>query len=247
MAVARRFELSPEQESMSRYLPQSHRFLPVRHADLQKMKVPLCVGVTPFPRDSPTPPCLPYDFRAAPHCQRCNAKATKRFCHCTDNRGWLCGICNFKNPYTEDRPLFQDTVQVQAPVWDAFAAPNVDRTRPIQVLPRCHLLVLELSDIARPIYELVIDSLVARLQDADAGFFSVFAFDRGLHIPLIAANRRHFSVATVADVESPLLPPNLRTFFRIPGERDLMIQYLETLKRLQLGMVLVQSFRSSRL
>jgi hypothetical protein len=238
--MTKRFKLSAEQESLLPYLPQTYRFLPVRRDDLCKIKIPFCVGVCPFPSDLPAPPSAPYNFSSAPFCQKCHAKATNRFCHCPDNKGWLCGICNFKNLYSDDRPMFQGALQVQVPVWECFsfhgASPvDISHVVPIQHHLLYHLLVFELSDFAQPIFTLAIDRLVDAL---GPGYFSLFAFNSGLIIPVIASDRRRFSVATVVDMaDAPVLPPARLLFFDVEKERDLFIRYLQFLKGLKPSMV----------
>jgi hypothetical protein len=150
--------------------------------------------VCPFPSDLPAPPSAPYNFSSAPFCQKCNAKATNRFCHCPDNKGWLCSICNFKNFYSDDRPIFQDALQVQVPVLESFSfhgASPVDSSQvvPIQHHSLYHLLVFELSDFAQPTFALAVDRLIDAL---GPGYFSVFAFNSGLIISVIASDRRRF-------------------------------------------------------
>jgi hypothetical protein len=235
-----RFRPTPEQESLRPYLSQTYNLLPVRRGDLCKIKVPFCIGVSPFPDDLPAPPCAPYNFFTAPFCQKCKAEATSRFCHCPDDTGWLCGVCNFKNLYSDDRPRFHGALQVQVPVWEGFffhPASRIDLSHivPIQHQSLYHLLVFELSEFAQPIFAQAIDRLIEALKP---GYFSVFVFNSGLIVPIIASNRRRFSVANAVDMaDGPVLPPTRLLFFDVEKERDLFIRYVQFLKGLKPAMV----------
>jgi hypothetical protein len=61
--------------------------------------------------------------------------------------------------------MFSDSLQVQIPIWDAFAYPHSARVDLAQV-PRIqhrspfHLLVLELSDFSLPLFRPAIDGLI---------------------------------------------------------------------------------------
>jgi hypothetical protein len=202
------------------------------------MKIPLCVGVTPFPSACGPPPCLRTNFYNCPFCIRCKGKAANRYLHCPDNTGWICSICNFKNPYSASSPSFCGSLQVQTPVWDSFALPstaNVDYSDlpDIELRSFYHALVLELSEASRPMFQLVLDSLIRAARSGISGRFSVFVLNSGIHVPIISADRCRFSLATVVDLDgSPVFPPSRVLFFDAAKDRDVFLQYLQFLKSL---------------
>jgi hypothetical protein len=92
IALMKRTRLTADQLFRENYLGQTHHWIPTQNHTYQTLRVSICVAVTPFPSGLPDPPFLPYNFALAPSCSHCGAKATNRFVHCPDNKGWLCPI-----------------------------------------------------------------------------------------------------------------------------------------------------------
>jgi hypothetical protein len=171
--MSRRAALTPQQEYVAEYLHQSHQFIPTRQSHLRKMKIPFCIGVTPFPRNREPPPLLPANFHSCPSCCRCRGKAAKGCVPCLDRSGWVCSICGDRNLYSPSRPMSSDSLQVQIPIWDAFAfrhsaRVDVARVPPIQHRSPFHLLALELSDFSLPLFLPAIDGLVRAAEGGSA-------------------------------------------------------------------------------
>jgi hypothetical protein len=235
--MGKRQKLTAEQQFLENYIGQTHHLIPVQRRNFSKLRIPLCLAVTPFPSGLPDPPFLPYNFAAAPGCSRCRAKATTRYIHCPDGQGWLCPICNNKTAYTTQFPSLANSAQVTAPVWEAFSFPasadfETVFESPVQRRTDRFLLVLELSDLSKPIYVLVLDRLRLVANERGSGRFSVFVVNSGLHFPLIRSDRKGFSLVTARDLEDMCLPPIGDLFFDLEEERELFWGYLEFLKGL---------------
>jgi DNA-directed RNA polymerase subunit RPC12/RpoP len=236
----KRIQLNAEQQFLAHYLSQTHHMILVHSQNYEKMKVPICVAVTPFPRGLPSPPLLPYNFATAPACARCRAKATHRYVHCPDNRGWLCPLCNHKTLYTDRHPSFRDSPQVQALVWEGFSCP-VDTPWEAEIAPVRHrnddfLLVLELSELSRPIYVAVLDRLREKVASMAQGRFSIFVLNRALQYPLVRGHR--FALALAPDLEDFCPPPMDCVLFDLETDRELFLKYIAHLRDLKPQIVL---------
>jgi hypothetical protein len=150
---------------------------------------------------------------------------------------------NSKTLYTAEQPSFQDSPQVRSTIWEAFSVPIATPCDPAAMDPverrgQYYLIGLELSELSRPMYLLVIDRLKAAVVDRGSGHFSVFVVKSGIHFPLINRGSMKFSLITVPDIEDLCIPPLQSIFFDLQNDTELFLEYLNFLRWLSAGVIL---------
>ena len=209
----------------SNFINSTFDHLPVRRDDIDRLKIPFMIAVTPFGIEQQIIPETPYNFNSAPICKSCKSAASNRMIKCPDNISYLCQICSFKNYLQLDKNLIENSSQFNSSIFDSsFPDEN------LIPIPMKSLLIIEKSTLTSTSNLFL--KIINNLKKLDKTFqfqISVILTNNGIIYPNINHLNKKFSLSFCYDIENFILPPINLLFFDLNTELELFHQYLNYL------------------
>lgn len=228
---------TPEQQYARCYLRSSHYTLPKDQHDFQKMKIPLVIGVTPFPSVSTAPPLLDCNFRQVPHCPNCGAIVNYQPDYCQNGASFICKFCHDKVTQwglnaSPNSPLYSSSV------FDTYFPESTEKetsfnenSRKIKFTPELHLLVIEKTEATwkSGLFIETIKKIKEMIMELDEGYYSVFVFNKLLKVPYITGNNKGLRIINIVDLSSDVLPTPDKIFFNLKTQKELFLGFMDIL------------------